>query len=151
MIGDPNTPASRGVSIIPYRQGKFAISKRLSPSDKCPGLWQFPGGLVEVEEDTVVAAQRELHEETGLNIPSQRFIFIGESPPLAGYKGEKYIGYRYGVVLFENEHLLNPEPEKHTAWEWVTGAELKNRAMLFGIMTYAFDFQRLLLSTNERP
>ncbi len=135
----------RGVSIIPYRNGQFSISKRLSPSDKCAGLWQFPGGRIEDGEEPRSAARREFFEETGLDLPEDRFIFIAESAPLIGYKDERYIGYRFGIVLREDEHLSNPEPHKHTAWVWVAAEELRNYMMLFGIMPYAFDFQRLVV------
>lgn len=144
MINLPDTPLPRGVSIIPYHHGRFAISKRLSPSDHCPGLWQFPGGRVEEGEDPQIAARRELSEETGLDLPDHRFLFIAESPPMTGYKSEKYIGHRFGVVLHKDEQLSNPEPDKHTEWEWVTIGELRNRVMLFGIMPYAFTFQGIL-------
>lgn len=136
---------SRGVTVIPYHKGQFAVSKRLSPSDRCPGLWQFPGGRVEDSEDPRVAARREFFEETGLDLLDHRFVFIAESVPLIGYKGEKYIGSRFGVVLSETEQLSNPEPHKHTAWEWVTPEELRQRVMLFGVMPYALTFHSILM------
>lgn len=147
---ESNVTLPRGVTIIPYRKGRFAISKRLSPSDRCPGLWQFPGGMVEPGEDTLQAARRELHEETGIDVLGHRFIFIAKSAPMVGYKGEVYSGYRYGVVLLKDEHPLNTEPDKHTLWEWVSAEELRNRVMLFGIVHYAFEFQRLLDSINDQ-
>ncbi|MFJ1756355.1 NUDIX hydrolase [Kitasatospora sp. NPDC088134] len=46
-------------------QGR-ALMVRRRPEDRFGGLWEFPGGSLEPEEDPEAGAARELAEETGL-------------------------------------------------------------------------------------
>ncbi len=57
------------VGIIKNQSGEVLIAQR--PAHKyCPGLWEFPGGKVEKNEDVFLALQREFHEEIGIQIIS---------------------------------------------------------------------------------
>jgi 8-oxo-dGTP diphosphatase len=129
----------KGVSIILFRAGRFAVSQRISKLGAL-GLWQFAGGQVEFGETTFRAAQRELIEETGLNIPLSRFHFIGQTGPLKGYNGGDYIGHRYGVVLEKDEEPACTEPAKATPWSWATPQEVLERDMLQATKEFAFLF-----------
>lgn len=139
----------RGVSVILYRDGEFCVSQRLSKLGE-PLLWQFPGGHVEPGEEPLLAANRELFEETGLDLTLDRFVFLGETPPLHGYKDETYIGVRYGVVLEAGEEPRRIEPLKATDWQWVDPAELDALSMLQSTHEYAFKFA-LLTDNNLTP
>ncbi len=129
----------RGVSVILYRKGMFAISRRLNAAGH-GGLWQFPGGHVEAGETALEGARRELREETGLDLPAERFRLIGEIGPLTGYSGRPYIGVRYGVELRDGEEPARTEPEKSTAWVWVPVTLVTNLKMLQGVKEFAFSF-----------
>lgn len=53
-----------GVSACVWRDGRVLLAQRAKPPI---GIWALPGGHVEAGETLVVAAQRELMEETGLS------------------------------------------------------------------------------------
>lgn len=52
------------VLAITVENGKALLVQRKNPPDA--GLWGFPGGRVEFGETLQQAAERELHEETGV-------------------------------------------------------------------------------------
>lgn len=119
--------------------------------DAYPGMWQFPGGRVESSElhMPLRAAHRELKEETGLDAALDRFVYIDKTAPMRGYKGELYIGWRYGIVIAEGEELQHAEPEKHTPWIWVPGAELYSLPLLQGTLPYAIAFEMAILTSSR--
>ena len=51
-------------------------------------LWEFPAGLIDEGETPVIAAVRELREETG--IQSQLVEMLGSQTPVAGLIGDKF-------------------------------------------------------------
>lgn len=60
-------------AVIEDEQGRILLAKRPSHLDQ-GGLWEFPGGKLEVDEEPLPALQRELLEELG--------ITMGEAHPL---------------------------------------------------------------------
>ncbi len=58
-------------AVICNDQDQVLIAKR--PEDKHQGgLWEFPGGKVETDEDVLTALGRELQEELGINVQRAR-------------------------------------------------------------------------------
>ena len=59
------------------------------------GFWVFPGGKIEQNELPIVAAARELKEETGITAHSLKFIgkYIGLST-----QGEPWLGHYFALL-----------------------------------------------------
>jgi 8-oxo-dGTP pyrophosphatase MutT (NUDIX family) len=98
----PRTPSGRYLLIKTYRY----------PVDR--DLWEFPAGLVEVGEDPVDTATRELEEETGLKATSARLF--GTQFPVAGLMSDTFY-----TVLAEVPEASEPELTLQ-AEEGITGA-----------------------------
>lgn len=72
----PRTPSGRHLLIKIYRY----------PVDEI--IWEFPAGLIEVGEDPVYTATRELEEETGLVVDDA--TLIGSQYPVAGVMSDTF-------------------------------------------------------------
>jgi 8-oxo-dGTP pyrophosphatase MutT (NUDIX family) len=78
------------------------------------GLWAPPGGMREHDEHPVVAAERELLEETGL-VPTSPLELIDAQPMLNIY-GMDWLHCFYACEASSGEVVLNPE---HSEFRWV--------------------------------
>src|SRR5262245_19134401 len=59
-------PTAIAIAVVEH-EGRFLIGQR-PPGVALAGLWEFPGGKIEVRESPEAAAVRECREETGLAI-----------------------------------------------------------------------------------
>jgi 8-oxo-dGTP diphosphatase len=108
-----------GVATLVWHQGKLLLGERVNPgAENC---WQFPGGHLEYAEDVLSCAQREVREETGLEIHQLK---------LAGYSKDLFItNARHYVTLFVSAQRLRGEPElrepdKCLRWQWFSPSRL---------------------------
>jgi 8-oxo-dGTP pyrophosphatase MutT (NUDIX family) len=89
--------------------------------------WDFPKGLVDAGEEQLVAAKRELKEETGLS--GVDFPFGEEYKETLPYSGHKIARYYLGETEeVEVELPVSPElgrPEHHE-YRWVTFDEAED-------------------------
>jgi putative (di)nucleoside polyphosphate hydrolase len=136
---DPETLPYRpcvGMMVL-NRQGLVWIGKRIveegSEIADSPLLWQMPQGGIDKGEEPLLAARRELYEETGMRrlsllAEAPRWIHYDLPPHLVGvaFKG-KYRGQRQKWFAFrfegeDGEIAINPPPDGHEAefdeWAW---------------------------------
>ena len=57
-----------------YKMSVLLIQRKNPPFQN---QWALPGGFVDMDETSLVAAQRELKEETGVEIPKESMHFVG--------------------------------------------------------------------------
>lgn len=117
QIGD-NTSSARKLLLVAAaalidRQGRVLITQR--PAHKAlGGLWEFPGGKVELGEAPEAALVRELKEELDLNLEPDSldpFAFASHAYPDFHLLMPLYIAQRWA-----GEPKLNPDAVAALAW-----------------------------------
>lgn len=103
---DPDRPTCPNCGFVHYenpaptvqawidRDGSFLALRRAE--EPCAGSWNMPGGFVELDESGPEAIAREVREETGLEIETERVIGIFAS---------KYGSGDDAVSLFDTAYL----------------------------------------------
>ena len=110
-----------GVGVIAMRKdtGQVLLSKRLV--EHMNGMWSLPGGHIEVGESIYKCAARELLEETGLILSDIDWKLEPQiSQDLYQATGKHYLTFFISGLVTNPDALHNPEPHKHTDWEWFT-------------------------------
>jgi mutator protein MutT len=88
--------------------GKVLAARRTEP-EHLKGLWEFPGGKVDVGETFDEALAREIHEELGVRIR------VGDWLPLTVDIGERWQMRTALARIIEGE----PQPHVHDAILWL--------------------------------
>lgn len=57
-------------------KNQLLVTLRDPNKDPYPNLWEITGGSVISGEDSLTAAMRELHEETGISVKADEIIFL---------------------------------------------------------------------------
>ena len=102
-----------GVGVIIKKHGKILLGKRLNAHGE--GTWAFPGGHLEFGESIVDCVQREVLEETGLEVTACKHIAFTNDI----FKNEE----KHFVTLFVTTEYVSGEPQvcepnKCERWEW---------------------------------
>lgn len=100
------------------KQGdSYLIVKRSLSDNLSPGYWEFPGGKLEAGEEPSKGLEREVLEETGLQVRSRNPVFVFS---------ESNIGYNIVFIIWEVE-LISGEVElssDHSDFKWATREEI---------------------------
>ena len=109
--------AATTVVYHPVRE-EFLLVKRADTKDRNPGLWEFPGGVVEADETPEKAGMRELKEETGL---TGEVLRTGEPGIIESDLGG--IEIHPFLVLVENDSVELSREHKEYRWLGLKGIE----------------------------
>lgn len=128
-----------GVGIVLLnKEGKIFGGKRIEKDSLDLNLpWQMPQGGIEEGEDTLLAAKRELYEETGaksVKIVENTDWLYYDLPKEAvanfwngKYVGQKQIWYKMLFLGDDTEFSLTHDVQEFSEWKWCeTDFLLKN-------------------------
>ncbi len=104
-----------GVAVIWNAQGQILIDKRRQ-NGLLGGLWEFPGGKLELDETVPDCIQREIKEELGIEIEvGDRLISINHA----------YTHFRVTLMVHHCRHLSGqPQPLECDEVRWVRLEEI---------------------------
>ena len=104
-----------GVAVIWNDRGQILIDRR-KPDGLLGGLWEFPGGKVEVGETIADCIQREIREELGTEIAVGDLLVVVD---------HTYSHFRVTLNVHHCQHLSGePQAIECDEIRWVTLAEL---------------------------
>ena len=103
--------------IIYNNENKFLVAQRNLKKDQ-GGLWEFPGGKIEVNESREHALIRELQEELDITVEVNKYV---------GEKTFEYPDKSINLIAFECKIISGEvKLEEHEDSKWVRIEELKN-------------------------
>jgi len=110
--------------VILEKDGKILLAQEARGLDK--GKWNHPAGLIDVGEDPVTAARREVLEETGYHFEPTRLL--GVYSFMRKYKDPSISVTPHAIKLIYTGRILNDGRQKLEAdiatTEWFTPEEI---------------------------
>ena len=128
-------------ALVRNSKGLYLVLHRGNTHPRFPGHIDFPGGEVEPKETPEAAVMREIQEETGLSVDSEKL--------------KKLFAKQYQQtthVLFEAK-LAEPDAKVFLSWEhesyrWITPEELKSLPKFPGADPYYTDVVNYVAGEN---
>ena len=137
-----------GASVLCVYEGKVALVRQFRYAYQ-EELLEIPAGKLEKGEDPMLAAKRELEEETGLIASELKPLFT--LYPTPGYTNEKIyiyeaVGIREGKQHLDEGEFLNVEyvPVK-TALGWIEKGTLRDAKTIVALQRYALEHTEISL------
>lgn len=106
--------------------GKLLILKRVENDIQKPGIWEIPGGRIDIRENMISGLMREVKEEAGLDIEVNREISIRNFVRDDKQKIEMHIFLCNAV----NDCKIRLS-EEHSSFEWVEIERCKEKLSEF--------------------
>lgn len=109
--------------VLINNENKFLILKRTNyKNDGNEGLWDIPGGSVNLDEDVNLAVKREVEEELQIKISNIKPISIdsGKGIPTGQFIFVLFCSYDYNSkdkIILSNEH---------SEYKWISVNEINN-------------------------
>ena len=140
-----NLPLRNGVGIVVLnKKNKIFVAKRL---DNPKNFWQMPQGGVDIREDYLAAAYRELEEETSIKNVELIKEFDGlityELPKhLQGiiwkgrYKGQKQKWFLMRFLGNDNEIDIKTKNPEFLEWKWIDLENITDNVVDFKLQVY---------------
>ncbi|TDQ83984.1 putative (di)nucleoside polyphosphate hydrolase [Dongia mobilis] len=133
-------PYRRGVGVVLFNaQGRVFVAQRLDTTEPA---WQFPQGGIDKDEDPLVAARRELREETGVTSAE----LIAETPDWlrydlprelvpkvwkGRYRGQEQKWFAFRFTGDDSEIRIDGEHPEFSAWAWMKLSETPSLIVAF--------------------
>jgi 8-oxo-dGTP pyrophosphatase MutT (NUDIX family) len=121
------------LAISRLRDRRRKIAGQLTRAPNWQSQVSIPAGKIEDKEDVKTAAQREVFEETAININDQELKFLGMIPRYSR-DGKRMKGLMY-VYMVEAERAMNPDldeaidGDEHTECGYFTVEDMKPLAI----------------------
>jgi putative (di)nucleoside polyphosphate hydrolase len=140
-----NLPLRRGVGIVLLnKDNKIFVAKRI---DNQKNFWQMPQGGVDKGEDYLIAAYRELEEETSINnvelITELEGLITYELPKsLLGiiwkgkYRGQEQKWFLMRFLGKDNEINIRTKHPEFCEWKWINLENITDLVVDFKLHVY---------------
>ena len=108
-------------AIIVDKQGRLFLAKRGLKAKNERGLWEFPGGSVELGETMAEALRREMREEFGIEINVGGLLDVVDH--ILKEEGQHWVSPTFICTIASGEPRIK-EPEKCAETGWFAADEM---------------------------